>query len=60
MLCYLTEPTLKKVASHNSGIRRDRVVVGTSRCDRDNPGSNHGHGSAFLSHGEFELLQCDE
>ena len=24
---------------------RDRIVVSTSRCGRDNPGSNPGHGS---------------
>ena len=26
-------------------IGRDRIVVSTSRCGRDNPGSNPGHGS---------------
>ena len=25
----------------------DRIVVSTSRCGRDNPGSNPGHGSAI-------------
>ena len=28
-----------------SAISRDRIVVSTSRCGRDNPGSNPGHGS---------------
>ena len=28
-----------------SSDSRDRVVVSTSRCGRDNPGSNPGHGS---------------
>jgi hypothetical protein len=27
-------------------IGRDRIVVSTSRCGRDNPGSNPGHGRA--------------
>ena len=27
-----------------SGDSRDRIVVSTSRCGRDNPGSNPGHG----------------
>ena len=27
-----------------SNDRRDRIVVSTSRCGRDNPGSNPGHG----------------
>ena len=28
---------------------RDRIVVSTSRCGRDNPGSNPGHGRAVVS-----------
>ena len=31
-----------RFCSGNSG--RDRIVVSTSRCGRDNPGSNPGHG----------------
>ena len=27
-----------------SELSRDRIVVSTSRCGRDNPGSNPGHG----------------
>ena len=27
-------------------VSRDRIVVSTSRCGRDNPGSNPGHGRA--------------
>ena len=30
-------------------IGRDRIVVSTSRCGRDNPGSNPGHGRAVFS-----------
>ena len=41
---------------------RDRIVVSTSRCGRDNPGSNHGHGRAVFSvtawSASFCLLQC--
>ena len=37
--------------------RRDRIVVSTSRCGRDNPGSNPGHGSgcamSLLRHGGY-------
>ncbi len=32
-------------ASHS----RDRIVVSTSRCGRDNPGSNPGHGKQLCS-----------
>ena len=33
----------------NSGRRRrDSLVVRTSRCGRDNPGSNPGHGSMAM------------
>ena len=28
---------------------RDRIVVSTSRCGRDNPGENPGHGRAVVS-----------
>ena len=40
-----------KICVASSGISgRDRIVVSTSRCGRDNPGSNPGHGMpAFLS-----------
>ena len=35
----------------SSGISgRDRIVVSTSRCGRDNPGSNPGHGMPALLH----------
>ncbi|KAK9969789.1 hypothetical protein ABG768_027936, partial [Culter alburnus] len=38
-------------------VRRDRIVVSTLRCGRSNPGSNPGHGGAFLlSKGDVELL----
>ena len=32
--------------SQVSLFSRDRIVVSTSRCGRDNPGSNPGHGKA--------------
>ena len=37
---------LRSVPNHYqfSEISRDRIVVSTSRCGRDNPGSNPGHG----------------
>lgn len=31
--------------------RRDRIVVSTLRCGRNNPGSNPGHGSVEHCHG---------
>ena len=40
----------------NSRSRRDRIVVSTSRCGRDNPGSNPGHGRAPLCHGMWVVL----
>lgn len=45
------------ISSHRerSGRRwrdgRDRIVVSTSRCGRDNPGSNPGHGRVCLCYG---------
>ena len=33
--------------------RRDRIVVSTLRCGRNNPGSNPGHGNVF-----FFLFNC--
>ena len=32
-------------------VSRDRIVVSTSRCGRDNPGSNPGHGKVYTLHG---------
>ena len=38
-----------KICVASSGISgRDRIVVSTSRCGRDNPGSNPGHGMPAL------------
>ena len=38
---------------------RDRIVVSTSRCGRDNPGSNPGHGSADVYSGSlFYIFLC--
>ena len=34
---------------------RDLIVVSTSRCGRDNPGSNPGHGSADVYGGSIFL-----
>ena len=39
-VAYITPPPL--LMRKRSG--RDRIVVSTSRCGRDNPGSNPGHG----------------
>ena len=43
-------------------VRRDRIVVSTLRCGRNNPGSNPGHGTLlhFLTrlHSEINILQC--
>ena len=30
--------------TYSSSDSRDRIVLSTSRCGRDNPGSNPGHG----------------
>ena len=30
--------------------RRDRIVVSTLRCGRNNPGSNPGHGTLVIIH----------
>ena len=32
------------MSGHISADSRDRIVVSTSRCGRDNPSSNPGHG----------------
>ena len=41
----------------SSGISgRDRIVVSTSRCGRDNPGSNPGHGMPALLSFWFQLF----
>ena len=36
------------VASRSGKYGHDRIVVSTSRCGRDNPGSNPGHGMPAL------------
>ena len=42
---------------------RDRIVVSTSRCGRDNPGSNPGHGITTIAKScvflriDFDLLR---
>ena len=39
-------------------VSRDRIVVSTSRCGRDNPGSNPGHGSgSYFGVASFVLLR---
>ena len=36
---------------------RDRIVVSTLRCGRNNPGSNPGHGMDVSYHGNEEYFQ---
>ena len=43
MLCNLMWFKFAQISTRALG--RDRIVVSTSRCGRDNPGSNPGHGS---------------
>ena len=38
--------TISYTAVASWRLGRDRIVVSTSRCGRDNPGSNPGHGRA--------------
>ena len=41
--------SVRKLAVHmSSSGSRDRIVVSTLRCGRNNPGSNPGHGTFFL------------
>ena len=35
---------------------RDRIVVSTLRCGRNNPGSNPGHGMNMSYHGNEDLF----
>ena len=46
--------TIRQLSSDS----RDRIVVSTSRCGRDNPGSNPGHGISCecRRHGTAELF----
>ena len=37
---------MENMCDQVSLFSRDRIVVSTSRCGRDNPGSNPGHGKA--------------
>ena len=40
--------SVRKLAVHmSSSGSRDRIVVSTLRCGRNNPGSNPGHGTFF-------------
>ena len=40
---------VRKLAVHvSSSGSRDRIVVSTLRCGRNNPGSNPGHGTFFF------------
>ena len=52
---------LQSVPNHYqfSELSRDRIVVSTSRCGRDNPGSNPGHGigTDYTCHGIAAILQ---
>ena len=38
--------TRRSLVRQPGQLSRDRIVVSTSRCGRDNPGSNPGHGSS--------------
>ena len=45
--------------------RRDRIVVSTLRCGRNNPGSNPGHGTLVIIHHpaivitiSYEIIPC--
>ena len=53
-MIFITEE-LTYIQKINSDSR-DRIVVSTSRCGRDNPGSNPGHGSSCDSrcHGTID------
>ena len=47
--CAKISIMMLQIAAIGSGISgRDRIVVSTSRCGRDNPGSNPGHGMPAL------------
>ena len=35
---------------------RDRIVVSTLRCGRNNPGSNPGHGMSMSYHGNKDII----
>ena len=39
-------------------VRRDRIVVSTLRCGRNNPGSNPGHGTFFSSSILYFFIQA--
>lgn len=38
--------------------RRDRIVVSTLRCGRNNPGSNPGHGTLVIIHHSAMLMRA--
>ena len=47
--CAKISIMMLQIVGIGSGISgRDRIVVSTSRCGRDNPGSNPGHGMPAL------------
>ena len=43
-LFYVALCSCKEIVGTSWHDGRDRIVVSTSRCGRDNPGSNPGHG----------------
>ena len=48
LLVSFLRPWLLKCLTLAGAVSRDSLVVRTSRCGRDNPGSNPGHGMATL------------
>ena len=54
---FFMELTMKQTAWQSS---RDRIVVSTSRCGRDNPGSNPGHGRLMLVPRSIFLVSATE
>ena len=46
----------KFVVHVSSNGSRDRIVVSTLRCGRNNPGSNPGHGTFFLTMQYYQFL----
>ena len=46
----------KFVVRVSSSSSRDRIVVSTLRCGRNNPGSNPGHGIFFSYYAVFSIF----
>ena len=52
--CLMT--SIWKIFDFTSSHRRDRIVVSTLRCGRNNPGSNPGHGKLLISSYQFRVI----